>query len=403
MSFLNYSDNDNQSFSNNESTLVPLGDEFEDDDAAWIMACIFIIFTMQTGFALMESGMCSLKNEVSTMIKNMIDVGIAGFVFWAFGYGIIYGESQYTTPFLGIGKFFFAPNAHKHGSGEEYLRFFMHCSYIANSNTIISGAMAERTNIKAYILYCFVNAILYCFPANWVWGKYGWLKQLGAIDVAGSGVVYGMGGFSALAGALWLKPRLGRNRSRGTYILGNAKNSLTGLFMIWWAFLALNSVSTFGVTEDKWMFSAKATVNTIISSFGGGFASLSFSLIFFCGHVNVPLISNCVFGSLVAISGSSVLLSTMQSFIVGIISAHITFTTMMIVEKSCLDDPCGAFSIHGLNGIWGLLSTGIFADRTRAPIELRKYNGLLSGNYEISIFYCIFYLLIELLYRLEID
>ena len=127
------------------TTLPPLGLEFENDDAAWVMACTFLIFTMQTGFGLFESGMCSQKNEVNILMKNIVDVAIGGFLFWAVGYSIVKGDHpRYTTRFFGVGKYFFTPNANVRGTGEEFLDFFLQTGYVTTATTIPSGAMAER-------------------------------------------------------------------------------------------------------------------------------------------------------------------------------------------------------------------------------------------------------------------
>lgn len=129
---------------------VELGFEFENDDASWIMASSFMIFTMQTGFGLIESGMCHQKNEVNILLTNIIDVGLGGFIFWSLGYGIAFGDNQlYTTPYYGIGKFLYNADVTKHHTGEELLHFFHQLALSSTATTMSSGSMAERTNFKA--------------------------------------------------------------------------------------------------------------------------------------------------------------------------------------------------------------------------------------------------------------
>jgi Amt family ammonium transporter len=160
--------------------------------------------------------------------------------------------------------------------------------------------------------------------------------------------------------------------------MGNAKNSIMGLFMMWWASLAFNSGSTFGVTINKWSFAARATVATMCSSFGGGLVGLAICYIFFGGKINVSYVCNCVFGSLAAITGSSYLVRMYEAVLIGMMSGIITFTSMMVLERTSLDDPCGAFAVHGLSGAWGLIALGIFGQKDTAIME---YNGLLHGGY----------------------
>ena len=357
---------------------VPLGLEFENDDAAWVMACTFLIFTMQTGHALLESGMCSQKNEVSILMSNAVAVSIAGFGFWAFGYGIVKGDHPYSTPFYGVGKYFYHPDANIHGTGEGYLMFMEHTAYATISITIPSGAMAERSNFKAMMLYSLLGILTYSFPANWIWGPKGWLKQLGAIDLAGAGAVHILGGFSALVGSWYLGPRTGFRLRRTRLVMGNAKNSIMGLFMVWWGFLAFNSGSTFGVSGVKWTYSAKATVTTMNSSFGGGTVGLLACYIFFGANIDCAYIINCVLGSLVAITGCSYLVATWEALIIGLVSGVLTFITMLVTERTKIDDACASFATHGVSGVWAMMAVGIFGRKTGDG--LLKYQGLTQGG-----------------------
>ena len=197
-----------------------------------------------------------------------------------------------STPFFGVGGYFYSPDVNEKGSGEKCLRLFYQLTFVSVTTTIASAAMAERANMKAFMLYGLLNTFIYSFPANWIWGKYGWLRQLGAIDLAGAGAVHELGGFCGIVIAYYVKPRVGINHGRGRVALGNAKNSMMGLFMMWWAFLALNSSSSFGVTENRWMYAAKATVTTMLSSFGGGTLGISICYIFFGAKINVSYVCN---------------------------------------------------------------------------------------------------------------
>lgn len=176
---------------------VELGYEFENDDASWIMSSTFMIFTMQTGFGLIESGMCHMKNEVNILMTNVLDVALNGISFWTFGYGFAFGNhSDYKTSIYGVGDFFFSPDINKHHSGEKYLHFFYQLALASTCTTIPSGSMAERANFKAVVLFNSLSVFIYVFPAHWMWDESGWLRNLGARDLAGAGLVHLIGGFS---------------------------------------------------------------------------------------------------------------------------------------------------------------------------------------------------------------
>ncbi|KAG8316752.1 Ammonium transporter [Homalodisca vitripennis] len=166
------------------------------EDSNWIMTSAFIIFTMQTGFGLLESGCVSLKNEVNIMMKNVVDIFLGGISYWLFGFGFQYGYGPYTNPLLGVGDFAMDVPVGDEMMGAMFTAFLFQLSFATTATTIVSGAMAERCNFKAYCLFSFLNTVVYCVPAGWVWGQHGFLNKLGAIDIAGSGCVHLIGGTS---------------------------------------------------------------------------------------------------------------------------------------------------------------------------------------------------------------
>ncbi|KAL5004706.1 hypothetical protein ScPMuIL_018162 [Solemya velum] len=153
------------------------------DDATWILACSFIIFTMQSGFALLESGIASRKSEVNVMVKNVVDVVFGGISYWMLGYGLSFGNAPGSNPFCGIGQFFVDTDTDN--MGVVFAQFVFQSSFATTATTIVSGAMAERTRLVAYIAFSFANTLIYSFPAHWIWAENGWLRTLGVVDVAG--------------------------------------------------------------------------------------------------------------------------------------------------------------------------------------------------------------------------
>ena len=208
------------------------------DDATWILTSAFIIFTMQSGFSLLESGSVSHKNEVNIMVKNAVDVLFGGLSYWLFGYGLRYGEGTGSNGFIGIGKFMVDSSDDREQLGILYSHFFFSTSFSTTATTIVSGAMTERTKLEAYILFSFFNTFIYSMPARWVWSRHGWLKQLGVTDMAGASTVHLVGGVTGLVATLMLKPRIGRISENGEWqkkssSMSSPTNALLGLFMLW--------------------------------------------------------------------------------------------------------------------------------------------------------------------------
>ncbi|XP_012343805.1 putative ammonium transporter 3 isoform X2 [Apis florea] len=350
------------------------------EDSNWIITNSFIIFTMQTGFGMLESGCVSLKNEVNIMMKNVVDIVLGGLTYWAFGFAMSFGTDKLNNPFIGMGEFLIDPSLEDEFMGPKCAAFLFQLSFATTSTTIVSGAMAERCNFKAYCLFSFLNTIVYCVPAGWIWGDQGFLKKLGAVDIAGSGAVHLVGGSSALACAIMLGPRLGRyDNGIDPLPLGCPVNAIMGLFVLWWGWLAFNSGSTYGVSGQRWQYAARAAISTMLASMGGGLVGLGFSL---NGPDRIDILSqiNGILGSLVAITGGCFLFRAWESIIVGMIGAFITCFTMPLLDKMHIDDPVGASATHGASGIWGIIAIGLFADN---PYPLNTTNGrkgLLKGG-----------------------
>ncbi|EEC19430.1 ammonium transporter, putative, partial [Ixodes scapularis] len=209
-----------------------LFDNKEDaNDVVWILTSSFLIFTMQSGYGLLESGFVSRKNEVNILVKNATTVLFGGLVFWAFGYGI--GFDDMKNPYFSFGEFF--TSADESHMGQRYSRFVFQLAYATTSTTLVSGAMAERTKFTAYCLFSVLNTAMYCVPAGWIWNPGGFLARMGAVDIGGSGVVHLLGGCVGLVSAIVLGPRLGRyDLGTAPLPLGNPTNALLGLFMLWY-------------------------------------------------------------------------------------------------------------------------------------------------------------------------
>ncbi|XP_011065917.1 PREDICTED: putative ammonium transporter 3 [Acromyrmex echinatior] len=370
------------------------------EDSNWIVTSSFMIFTMQTGFGMLESGCVSLKNEVNIMMKNVVDIVLGGLTYWIFGFGFSFGLCKPNNPLIGIGGIFVDPPIDDEYMGSICAAFLFQLSFATTSTTIVSGAMAERylfsqiryrrrisytfcisrCNFKAYCLFSFLNTIVYCIPAGWVWGDHGFLNRIGVVDIAGSGPVHLVGGVSALACAIMLGPRIGRyDNGIDPLPLGCPVNAIMGLFVLWWGWLAFNSGSTYGVTGDRWQYAARAAVSTMIASMGGGLIGLGFSL---TNPNGIDILSqiNGVLGALVAVTGGCFLYRNWEAMIVGMVGGFITCITMPALDRIHIDDPVGAAATHGASGIWGVIAIGLFADNPHPLDTTSGRKGLFKGG-----------------------
>lgn len=165
------------------------------------------------------------------MVKNCVDVLFGGLVFWMVGFGLAFGNGPYSNAFCGVGYFFL--QVEEADMGVVFTWFIFQMSFATTSTTVVSGAMAERAKLTAYIVFCVFNTLVYCFPAHWVWDSRGFLRLLGVVDIAGAGAVHLVGGCSALVATLLLKPRTGRFDRPTRPEMGCPTNSIVGMFMLW--------------------------------------------------------------------------------------------------------------------------------------------------------------------------
>ncbi|KAL7044742.1 hypothetical protein ACKWTF_002036 [Chironomus riparius] len=265
--------------------------------------------------------------------------------------------------------------------GQIFAAFLFQLSFSTTATTIVSGAMAERCNFKAYCLFSLLNTIIYCVPAGWVWGEHGFLRNLGVVDIAGSGPVHLIGGASAFASAAMLGPRLGRySHGNDPLPLGNPVNACMGLFVLWWGWLAFNSGSTYGISGSKWIYSARAAVMTMLASFGGGFWSVMYSMIRNDGKVDILDLINGILASLVSVTAGCFCYGAWEAILVGFIGSILVCFLAPIFDKMGVDDPVGASAVHGLGGIWGVISVGLFADNPKPLGTTNGRTGLFKGG-----------------------
>ncbi|XP_064469400.1 putative ammonium transporter 3 isoform X2 [Ornithodoros turicata] len=329
------------------------------------------------GYGLLESGFVSRKNEVNILVKNATTVLFGGFIFWIMGYGLSFDKMK--NPYFSFGQFF--THADESHMGQRYSRFVFQLAYATTCTTLVSGAMAERTKFTSYCVLSTLNTLIYCIPAGWLWNKDGFLASMGAVDIGGSGIVHLLGGCVGLVSSIVLGPRLGRyDRGTDTLPLGNPSVALLGLFMLWWGWLGFSAGSTMGIVRNKWKYSARASVTTILASMTGGFVGMAMSFVLKKGKHDVSWLMNSVMGSLVAISGGAPIFRPWAALVVGAVAALLTLASIPILDRIGIDDPTGTFASHGVCGLWGLLSIGLFPERDSLLDYTHGRSGLFVGG-----------------------
>ena len=329
-------------------------------DTIWVAICGAIIFFMEGGFALLEAGFVRSKNAMSIIAKVIIDITFGGIAFYAIGFGIAYGNSNgwfafdtgITTKDLGLGL-----------TVSNKLFWFIQLGFAIAAISIVSGAVAERMKIWSYAIYVFIFcAVMYPLVANWVWNPNGWLAVRGFNDFAGSAAVHAMGGFSALAAAIVLGPRIGKYRKNGDVnaIPGhNLPLAAIGAFILWFGWFGFNPGSTLGAVGN-WELIGTVATNTFLASAAGGISTMFYTY-FRYGQIDITMTINGVLAGLVAITAGCNVVGPNAAIIIGLIAGVLVDIAVLYIDKLKIDDPVGAIAVHGVNGLFGALAVGLFA------------------------------------------
>lgn len=329
-------------------------------DTIWVAICGAIIFFMEGGFALLEAGFVRSKNAMSIIAKVIIDVTFGGIAFYLIGFGIAYGNSNgwfafdtgITAKDLGLGL-----------TVSNKLFWFIQLGFAIAAISIVSGAVAERMKIWSYAVFVFVFcAVMYPLVANWVWNPNGWLAIRGFNDFAGSAAVHAMGGFSALAAAIVLGPRIGKYRKNGEVnaIPGhNLPLAAIGAFILWFGWFGFNPGSTLGAVGN-WKLIGTVATNTFLASAAGGISTMFYTY-FRYGQIDITMTINGVLAGLVAITAGCNVVGPNAAIIIGLIAGVLVDVAVLYIDKLKIDDPVGAIAVHGVNGLFGALAVGLFA------------------------------------------
>ena len=328
-------------------------------DMIWLILAAALVFFMQAGFAMVETGLTRAKNANNILMKNLMDFSAGALVYWAFGWALMYGTS--VAGIFGSDQFFL--------KGADYTVFrdwMFQVVFAATAATIVSGAMAERTKFSSYLIYSvFVSSIIYPISGHWIWSGNGWLGSLGFHDFAGSTVVHSVGGWVALAGAILLGAR------KGKYLIVNGKKQVRaipghnmplaslGVFILWFGWYGFNAGSTLSGTD---LSIGAIAVTTTLAASTGAITAMIASWIWF-GKPDPSMSLNGALAGLVGITAGTAVVTPSGSVMIGLIAGVLVVTSVEFIDKVLhIDDPVGAISVHGVCGAWGTLAVGLFGN-----------------------------------------
>ena len=321
----------------------------------WTLIGGILVFFMQAGFAMVETGFTRAKNSGNIIMKNTMDFCIGILTYWAIGFAFMFGTGG---GFLGWGNFF--------GGGLDgwnWTFFIFQGMFSATAATIVSGAIAERAKFTTYLIITFfISAFIYPVYGHWAWaGLYGqstgWLENLGFIDFAGSAVVHSIGGWVSLAGAMILGPRIGRYTNKTVNAIPG--HSLTlgalGVFILWFAWYGFNCGSTTTGTYEIGLIA----VNTALAPAAAALSALAFSYKLY-KTFDIGLVLNGILAGLVGVTAGCASIEPWAAVVIGLTSGIIVIASIRLLDRFEIDDPVGAISVHGVCGAWGTICAGIF-------------------------------------------
>ncbi|MEX0670718.1 MAG: ammonium transporter [Pirellulales bacterium] len=345
--------------------------------------CAVLVIFMQAGFAMVEIGLNSAKNTINILSKNVMDFCIGVVLYLFIGFALMYPGSAWIVPgWLGTPNAFVVRDAQvkadsdpavwdvppffsggvKYSSSADFL---FQVAFAATAATIVSGAVAGRMKFGGYLIYtAFLTGLIYPISGSWKWGG-GWLQELGFQDFAGSILVHAVGGFAGIIGAIFLGPRIGRYTSSGKSVPipgHNLSLAALGVFILlvgWYGFNPGSQLTYSGIANAQ--ATTYIALTTTIAASTGAIVALVVGWLLF-GKPDLTMALNGVLGGLVAITANCDRVSQAESLIIGGIGGALVVAGIVLLDKLRIDDPVGAWPVHGVCGLWGGIATGIFGD-----------------------------------------
>lgn len=330
----------------------------------WMLLSGILVFFMQAGFTLVESGMTRSKNAVNIAMKNLLDICVGSISFWLIGYSLMYGDTS-NGWFFWSGLF--------QGEGAD---LFFQTMFAATAATIVSGAIAGRTKYSTYIIFSIIiTAFIYPISGGWQWQGSGWLTELGFIDFAGSSIVHSVGGWAALVGAIMVGPRIGKFVDGKVLPIPGHNQILAtlGVFILWLGWFGFNGGSQLAWGGADAVGASNVVLITNLAAAAGGLGALITTWIWY-GKPNLAQTLNGALAGLVSITAGCGNMSDIGALFAGLIGGVIVVFSIEIIEKKLkIDDAIGAASVHGVAGVWGTIVIGLWGIDGDAGIGL--FNG----------------------------
>ena len=350
-------------------------------DSLWVMIGAILVISMQGGFALLEAGSTRMKNSAHVAGKQILSFAIASIAFFAFGFAITFGEGN---SFIGTSGWFLKETETTFSSLSWAnvplsLKFLFQMAFAAVSLAIVWGGFAERAKLSVYFIFGTIF-IIFIYPVigHWVWGG-GWLGAMGMQDFAGSTVVHLQGAIAAVIGTILLGPRIGKfNKDKTPNIIPghNQVYTVIGGIILWVGWFGFNAASTMGTADG---FFGYVALTTNLAAAAGAIAAILTAKIL-TGKADVPAMVNGVLAALVAITAACAFVEPWAAIVIGAVAGSVTYWTSIYLERKGLDDPIYAFSVHGLSGVIGTISTGFFASPRLVEITGIGKAGLFYGG-----------------------
>ena len=353
-------------------------------DTTFVFLAALLVLFMQAGFAMLEVGFSRMKNVGSVVAKILAMMGIGIVVFWAVGFAFTFSDGGGLNQIIG-GQGFFLSGDEATYAGLSWtavpvsVKFLFQVAFALVSLAIVWGTMLERTRFAVYCIFAVVFAgLIYPIVGHWIWGG-GWLAEFGMQDFAGSTVVHLSGAMAALAGTLLLGPRIGKYDDQGnpqTISGHNMPLAVLGVIILWVGWWGFNPGSTMAAVGQS---IGDIALTTNLAAGAGVLGAMTLSYLY-KRHLDVGMMGNGAIAALVAITAACAFVAPWAAIVIGFIAGVIMYTVLIMVDKIGVDDPLGAIAAHGMGGIWGTLSTGLFA--TPELVEATGFGrpGLLYGG-----------------------
>jgi Amt family ammonium transporter len=350
----------------------------------WMMVSIFLVFIMHLGFATLESGLCRSKNTVNILFKNVIIVSIGLLTYTLVGFNLMYPGTDYAGGFFGFSGF--GLSLPENGLTEAYnpgytyyTDFLFQAMFAATAATIVSGAVAERIKLNAFLIFSVIYVgLVYPIVGMWKWGG-GFLAEMGFYDFAGSSLVHSVGGWASLVGIMLLGPRLGKYNGGTKAIEGHSiPLAVIGVMLLWLGWFGFNGGSVLSANPGT---VSLVLVTTCIAAAAGSVGAFFTSYAIFKSY-DITMVLNGILAGLVGITAGADLMSVTDAVLIGLIAGFIVVMGVVLLDKLKLDDPVGAIAVHLMCGIWGTLAVGFFG--SKAGLEQIKVQ--LIGIAVIGVF-----------------